>query len=77
MLSAGCPADPSDRTRGNGYILKHAKFHLEHKKALVLVVDILGAAQRSCGVSVCGDNQNLTGYNSEQPAPMDPALAGG
>lgn len=39
------------------------------------VVQLAQAAQRDCGVSICGDIKNLMGHSPGQPDAADPALS--
>ena len=54
---------PSSNSRGSGHKLEHRKFH--EKTALEW------AAQRGCGVSFCGDTQNLPGCIPVHPTVGD------
>lgn len=56
----------SDRTRGNGYKLKHMKFHVNARKYFFTCKGdqtLEQVAQRGCGVAIYGNIQNLTGHN--------------
>lgn len=66
-------------TRGTDHNSKHGKFHLKLRKILftLRMVNTNHDAQRSCGVSILGDNQSLTGHRPAQAAAAAPALSRG
>lgn len=60
---------PSNKTRGNGHTIQNQEIQPEHKNTLFCFEGYQALAevsQRSCGVTITGDTQNLMGHSPGQ-----------
>ena len=84
-LKAGCKEDrarlflvvPSDSTRSSGHKLKHRRLCMNIRNHCEGDSTLAQVAQDSCGVSIPGDTEKLSGHGPGQPALCGPASAGG